>query len=91
MPLKPEDRAAYQRVYRSKAAQASRAKAEKVVEGVLYEQRIAELEDEVRHLKAELAKRVTSASQYAAPSIAGGFNTRPFTPVPRQRDKPKGK
>jgi hypothetical protein len=40
--------------------------------------RIAELEEEVRHLKAELAKR---PDQIAPP----GFNTRPFTPVPKVR------
>ena len=38
--------------------------------------RITELEEEVRHLKAELAKRSFS--------IPGDrFNTRPFTPVPK--------
>jgi hypothetical protein len=56
-----------------------------------------ELEDEVRHLKAELAKRADAIERLPQPvnradavAIArGGFNTRPFTPVPRERDKAK--
>ena len=50
--------------------------------------RISELEDEVAHLKRELAKRgpllpeavKRSLDAYGSPR---GFNTRPFTPVPK--------
>ncbi len=48
--------------------------------------RIAELETEVKHLKAELAKRTTSAAQYASVGQGlhdAGFNSRPFTPAPK--------
>ena len=38
--------------------------------------RIAELEEEVRYLKTELAKRATPAIR--------PFNSRPFTPVPKK-------
>jgi len=41
------------------------------------EDRIRVLEAEVRHLKAELATR-------PAAIVASGFNTRPFTPVPKK-------
>jgi uncharacterized small protein (DUF1192 family) len=51
--------------------------------------RILELEEEVRHLKAELAKRPPAALAYssAVPMFQPepGFNTRPFTPVPKVR------
>jgi hypothetical protein len=40
--------------------------------------RILELEDEVRHLKAELAARPPRETR-------GSFNSRPFTPVPKVR------
>jgi hypothetical protein len=51
-----------------------------------------ELEAEVEHLKAELAKREPDLYFTRPPAPApGSFNTRPFTPVPRQRDKAKGK
>ena len=49
----------------------------------------ADLEEEVRHLKAELAKRpVASLDRTPRPAPSGpppGFNTRPFTPVPKKR------
>ena len=58
--------------------------------------RIAELEAEVKHLKAELAKRPTAAA-YAErmqtlhdeaaekwQSARAGFNSRPFTPAPKK-------
>ena len=48
------------------------------------------LEEEVRHLKAELAKRPTTltAREYEPGStvaIGERFNSRPFTPVPKTR------
>jgi uncharacterized small protein (DUF1192 family) len=79
-------RAEYMREYRAKQKLGALVDEVEAV-NTMAEPRIAELEEEVRHLKAELAKRVTSVSQYAAP----GFNSRPFTPVPRERDKAKGK
>jgi hypothetical protein len=42
--------------------------------------RILELEEEVRHLKAELALR-----SRVAPRPGPSFNSRPFTPVPKSR------
>lgn len=46
-----------------------------------------ELEEEVRHLKAELAKRAVPHYSSAPPFLQSepGFNTRPFTPVPKRR------
>lgn len=49
--------------------------------------RIAELEDEVAHLKRELAKRPSLLPEPVRASLetygSPGFNTRPFTPVPK--------
>jgi uncharacterized small protein (DUF1192 family) len=95
------DRAAYMREYRARrktkvtdmttvpgriAAAFDIAKAE---------MRIAQLEEEVRHLKAELAKRqptheldaLTSLREPATLPVRGQFNTRPFTPVPKTRSR----
>ena len=54
--------------------------------------RIAELEAEVKHLKAELAQRGTPtafAEDWADPAMdvynqLGSFNSRPFTPAPKK-------
>ena len=51
--------------------------------------RITELEAEVKHLKAELAKRPL---RFGRPepdvvSAMNAYNTRPFTPVPKSRSK----
>lgn len=58
--------------------------------------RVRELEEEVRHLKEELAKRPTSAHGVGHGANADAmivvadaqygqrFNTRPFTPVPKK-------
>ena len=53
--------------------------------------RIAELEEEVRHLKAELAKRlpegdyvITRMSDVPDGADLHPFNSRPFTPVPKK-------
>jgi hypothetical protein len=94
-------RAEYMREYRAKRTAAERDATVRMVglvgsstsEGDVavilgQSKRIAELEAEVKHLKAELAKRVTTF-EYGGGMIAGSFNTRPFTPVPRERDKPK--
>ena len=47
--------------------------------------RIAELEEEVRHLKAELAKRSSSLYETVGRTTLERFNTRPFTPVPKRK------
>jgi hypothetical protein len=47
-------------------------------------QRIQELEEEVRHLKAELAKR-QPVDDWDSISAMRSFNSRPFTPVPKRR------
>ena len=58
MPLKPEDRAAYQREYR-KARKLQDAVNGLTKPRTLKDERIRQLEAEVQHLKAELAKRPT--------------------------------
>jgi hypothetical protein len=86
------DRAAYMRDYRAR----QRAKRAEDVYHVLDDlermkprsgsdfaaHRIAELEEDVRHLKAELAKR---PRPFSPEVMAQTFNSRPFTPVPKQR------
>lgn len=47
--------------------------------------RIRELEEEVRHLKAELAKRSNPTTAYYDTLKKRAFNTRPFTPVPKRK------
>jgi hypothetical protein len=91
------DRAAYMRAYR--AAQ-KKAIVVKQVDGPVTftidplpeaQAKIAALEEEVRHLKAELAKRTTNAlagvgiDAAFVPDYDVRFNTRPFTPVPKRR------
>jgi uncharacterized small protein (DUF1192 family) len=75
------DRAAYMREYRAaKKVAHERYDEAKPLVGHL-KTRVGELEDEVRHLKAELAKR-------PAPTIipTERFNTQPFTgPIPKVR------
>jgi hypothetical protein len=81
------DRAAYMREYRAR----KRRTVDDIV--VLDRLRIEQLEEEVRHLKAELAKRqptheldaLTSLPEPATLTPPGRFNTRPFTPVPKRR------
>jgi hypothetical protein len=65
------DRAAYMRDYRA------RQRARTIDEPLVKRQaiRIAELEDEVRRLKRELAARLP---------VGPAFNSRPFTPVPKR-------
>jgi hypothetical protein len=47
---------------------------------------ISSLEEEVRHLKLELARRPPALQPHVAAVLpADGFNTRPFTPVPKSR------
>lgn len=87
------DRAAYMREYRAR---------QKAREGILIgdligtdadldaaNERIRELEEEIRHLKAELAKRplrTHTGHRDGNPGAASDrFNTRPFTPVPKHR------
>lgn len=82
------DRAAYMREYRK------RRKEDQRLVNVMVEAtwgsdaaRIAELEEEVRHLKAELAKRpqIVSASDHSGEPHLRPYNTRPFTPVPKKK------
>ena len=75
------DRAAYMRAYRA------RRKATRVIATTIGEAagRIAELEEEVRHLKAELAARHAGQQTAAAIRDKDTFNSRPFTPVPKVR------
>ena len=83
MPLKPEDRAAYQKAYRAR---------QKGTPGIVsghqpdfqhppdpvpaLTKRIEELEGEIIHLKRQLAGRTPIKPM-------GSFNSRPFTPSPK--------
>jgi len=49
------------------------------------DERIIELEAEVKHLKAELAKRLVVAPGVSKVSLPGQFNSRPFSPAPKHR------
>jgi hypothetical protein len=103
------DRAAYMREYRKRKrltldpyatpAMMRAAEAEQYHDNAIREtsanraKRIAELEEEVRHLKAELAKRptpptytteITTGVTSREQAAQDRFNTRPFTPVPKK-------
>lgn len=82
------DRAAYMREYRARRKVRHEEYDEvKPLIGAL-KSRVTELEAEVRHLKAELAKRADHEARRDAETIAAyhdRFNTRPFTPVPKRR------
>ena len=73
------DRAAYMREYRKRQRREVVMNTTMPVQAVRdlidAEDRIRALEAEVRHLKAELATRPAQP----------GFNTRPFTPVPKRK------
>ena len=102
MPLKPEDRAAYQREYRKRQRREqimnTTMPAQAVRSLVDAEDRIKTLKAEVKHLKEELAQRETfdkagtrmtvnvpaSIGPNVRDQIAGGFNSRPFTPAPKK-------
>ena len=88
------DRAAYMRAYRAKRkgqepihmTPGMRA----VADGFAIQQaheRIAELEEEVRHLKAELAKRPANGEVQRRPAILldEDYATRPVRAVPKHR------
>jgi hypothetical protein len=89
------DRAAYMREYRARKAAAQFEATDRIYvatrDGLL--SRIRELEEEVRHLKAELAKRPVDVRQDPEwghlvdtdRQPTERFNTRPFTPVPKKR------
>ena len=72
------DRAAYMREYRAKRAEGRRNATKRWAND-----RIAELEAEVKHLKAELAKR-PSAVEELVRLKQNQYSTRPFTPVPKK-------
>jgi hypothetical protein len=75
----PSNSAAYMREYRArKKAAVQPYVGQEIDPGAWYLGRITELEEEVRRLKSELAKR-------PAPVPTERFNTRPFTPVPKRR------
>ena len=79
------DRAAYMREYRArKRAAHERYDEAKPLIGAL-KTRIGELEEEVRHLKAELAKRPNPTTAYYDTLKKRAFNTQPFTPVPKRK------
>jgi hypothetical protein len=78
------DRAAYMRDYRARhraEREPAAPKAERDADLVVALQQIMQLEAEVRHLKAELARRSLSSLP-----TTHQFNSRPFTPVPKKRD-----
>jgi hypothetical protein len=89
MPAK--DAAAYMRAYRAKHKDAESSfedMARSELLGVKYDyaKRILDLEDEVKHLKAELTDRPVfhpNVVRNHAARAEPGFNSRPFTPVPR--------
>lgn len=74
------DRAAYMREYRARVKvrttdmRTTGGRIEAAFDLIKADVRIAELEAEVRHLKAELAKR----------PVAHAYSSRPFTPVPKR-------
>jgi hypothetical protein len=84
-------RAEYMRAYRARTKTG-------IPDALPDKQRIAELEAEIKHLKAELAKRETfdkagtrmtvnvpaSIGPNVRDQIAGSFNSRPFTPAPKK-------
>ena len=80
----PSKNAAYMREYRARKKAATPGADPR-------DARIAALEEEVRHLKSELAKRPTPMQPVGemrpvvAEQIGHAFNSRPFTPVPRRR------
>lgn len=91
------DRAAYMRAYRARrraedvedvaaleAASTADWRNAKPLAQVEAELRVEELEEEVRHLKAELAKRSNPTTAYYDTLKKRAFNTRPFTPVPKK-------
>jgi hypothetical protein len=81
----PSNSAEYQRAYRAR----QRAKRAEVAEPAdptvaRLRARILELEEDVRHLKAELAKRpIVGSAPSAPPPLRRQFNSRPFRPVPK--------
>ena len=94
------NRAEYMREYRSRKkgtpgaiGQNTRADTGERVRQA-YADHVAELEAEVKHLKAELANRAIKKENipelqrrieaaYGGPPPAGTFNSRPFTPAPK--------
>jgi serine/threonine-protein kinase RIO1 len=101
MPAKrtKEEQAAYMREYRAKRADRDDI-AQAAAGGPDFtaverqdprDARIAALEEEVRHLKQQLAVKLVAAA--APPTVDAvsrtriepGFNTRPFTPVPKKK------
>lgn len=88
----PSNSAEYMRSYRARRKEAATDDESiaytSTVEAHVAQERIAELEAEVLHLKAELAKRPT-AGKYDPAALKTlyaeeRFNTRPFTPVPKR-------
>lgn len=87
-PMPAKDQAAYMRNYR-KARKADDAT--QIEPARLKDKRIAELEADLAHLKRALAAAraaqplVTNAiSEGSGPIGRGTFNSRPFTPAPKQ-------
>lgn len=79
------NRAAYMREYRARK-KAHDAGDRTVLDSFrALQERNAELVEEVRHLKAELAARHAGQQTAAAIRDRDTFNSRPFTPVPKIR------
>lgn len=78
----PANSAEYQRAYRARTkARREVAPEQPDPPEARLRARILELEEEVRHLKAELARR-------PEPKPSGpSFNSRPFSPVPKSRSR----
>jgi hypothetical protein len=84
------DRAAYMREYRARVKtrttdmRTTEGRMEAAFDLIKADLRIAELEGEVKYLKAELVKR-PFAQGIVDERGQDRFNTRPFTPVPKRR------
>ena len=88
------DRAAYMREYRVRKAILRGVGPKQTIEDALVAARkvasdcaedYAALLEEVRHLKAELAKRPNPTTAYYDTLKKRAFNTQPFTPVPKRK------
>jgi hypothetical protein len=77
-------RAEYMRNYRAKRLLAAKVEAAEHFRSYDKDDRIAELEAEVKHLKAELAERpLCPVAKRHYERDHSTFNSRPFTPAPK--------
>ena len=77
--------AEYMRTYRArKKAETEPIITSYVSDHIPCQREISDLRAEVKHLKAELAKRPTEHGMFVTHTeYAPGFNSRPFTPAPK--------